>query len=843
MQIHDKLHGFTVTDSRPLPELHATLWEMTYDKNGARLMWLQREDLNKTFAITFKTIPTDDTGVFHILEHSVLCGSDKFPVKEPFVELLKGSLHTFLNALTFPDKTMYPVSSRNDRDFLNLMDVYMDAVLHPAIYHKPEIFRQEGWHYALSQGEPAYNGVVFNEMKGAYSDVETVMYQELTKRLFPDNCYGFSSGGDPEHIPELTYEQFIRSHQTYYHPSNAYIFLDGAVDLDAALSLLDGYLGIYDRLEVDSTIPMQPPVPYSEHTCAYEVAPDDDGEGRVQLAWGYVYATYAERERAVAMQLLIDVLCGSNEAPLKKAILSNGLAEDVYFQSDDGTQQQLLLLEVRNLAADKVEEVRRTVQETLADLAKNGLDREQLTASLNSLEFKVRARDYGSYPRGVIFAMTAMESWLYGGDPAQNLCCDEVFASLRGKLDTDYYERLLEETLLHNPHCASLCMTPCATLGDEKRAREAARLAQAADSWTPQQRELFVAQEQELHRAQETPDTPEQLATLPRLTLSDITGLPEKPPLTVQQLSGCEVLLHETDTDGIVYADLYFSAAGLTPEELSCASFLCEVLGSAATAHHSRMALQNAIRMHLGGFDVAPAAFTHRGQADSATPYLVVSVSLLESKKAEAISLIAEILGSSKLDDKELLLQLLRQEKLAAEESLTVAGHRYALGRIAAARTAEGAIQEYFDGFESCLWVRRTESAFAEKADALCAQLSELSQRLFTRERLTISVTGAVDETFCRALSGTVAVSGRAVPPADIKPMEIQAEGIRIPSGVSYAVAGSHLARFDTPYTGTLRVAAGLLSLDYLWNSVRVQGGAYGTGFISRPNGLVAMYS
>ena len=842
MQIHDHIHGFTVTASRPLPELNATLWEMTYDKNGAQLCWLQREDKTKTFAIAFKTIPSDDTGVFHILEHSVLCGSDKFPSKEPFVELLKGSLQTFLNAMTFPDKTMYPVSSRNDRDFLNLTDVYMDAVLHPAIYHKPEIFRQEGWHYAIEEGDPAYNGVVFNEMKGAYSDVETVMYQEITRLLFPGQCYGFSSGGDPEHIPELTYEQFIHCHQTYYHPSNARIFLDGAVVLEDTLALLDGYLKDYDRLELDHDIPLQPPVPYAEVTRPYEVAPDADDD-RMQLCWGYVYGTFAQRERAIAVQILTDVLCGSNEAPLKKAVLSAGLAEDIYFQMDDGTKQQLLLLEMRNVEADRVAEARELLKTTLTGLKEAGLDREQLTASLNRLEFRARAKDFGSYPRGLIYAMSSMESWLYDGDPAQNLCHNELFASLRQKLDTDYYEQVLNEVLLCNPHCASLCLTPSATLGEEKRQKEAARLAAAAAGWTPEQRETLIAEEQALHRAQATPDTPELLATLPQLSLEDVEGEPEVLPIQVLHTGGGTVLLHEVDTDGIVYADMYFNASGLTPDELSCASLLCDMLGSAATARHTRLSLQTAIRTHLGGLSFSPTAFTRNGEAKNATPYLTVSVQLLESKKAEAISLIAEILGSSDLDDTELLLQLLRQQKLADEESLTTGGHRYALGRIAAACTAEGAIQEYFDGFENCLWVRRTEAAFAEKAEALCAQLKAIAARVFTRERLTVSVTGKPDETFCRALLSTVAVSGCAVPPADIQPMTFGAEGILIPSGVSYAVKGTHLSRLNAAYTGTLRVAANLVSLSYLWNNVRVQGGAYGSGFVTRPNGVVGMYS
>ena len=843
MNVQDKIHGFTVTAKRELAELHATLWEMVYAQNGAQLVWLEREDNNKTFAVAFKTIPEDDTGVFHILEHSVLCGSDKFPTKEPFVELLKGSLQTFLNAFTFPDKTMYPVSSRSDRDFLNLTDVYMDAVLHPAITRKPEIFRQEGWHYAFDEnGEPMYNGVVFNEMKGAYADADTLAYHALNRILFPDTGYGYSSGGDPVHIPELTYEKFLAQHSTYYHPSNARIFLDGAVPLDDTLSLLDSYLRPYTDKKDIPVLPFQTPVK-GESTVSYEIAPDADPEGQLRLCYGYICGQYSDRERLLATAILADVLCGSNEAPLKKAVLSAGLAEDVALQSDDGTLQPLAVLQIRNLRAENEQAVRDIVQNTLQKLAKDGIDREQLTASLNSLEFKARARDFGSYPPGLVFAMSAMESWLYGGDPAQNLCCDEVFASLRNKLDSRYFEELLTSLFLENPHCAVVRLVPDPALGEEKHRQECTRLAAVSADWTQAQREELMRQEAALLAAQEMPDTPEQLATLPRLTPADVEPQPETLPLEVVHIGGCEVLLHGTETDGIAYAELYFSAAGLSEEELSLASFLCDVLGSAATARHSRLSLQNAIRTHLGDLSVSMTALTRRGSAHDAVPYVTVGVSLLESKKAEAISLIGEILGTSQLDDAELLRQLLRQRKLDDEEALTAGGHRFAITRASAACSAEGVLTEYIDGFENCLWIRRTEEQFDEKKEDLFAALSALCKRLFTRERLTLSVTGARDEAFCRALTATVPMSGQAVPPTAIAPLPPMREGILIPSEVAYAVEAAHLDTLGGRYSGTLRVAAKLLSLDYLWNTVRVKGGAYGTGFIARPNGMVAMYS
>ena len=842
MQINDRLYGFVVTACRPLEELKATLWEMTYEKNGARLVWLERDDNNKTFAITFKTIPSDDTGVFHILEHSVLCGSDKYPVKEPFVELLKGSLNTFLNALTFPDKTMYPVSSRNDKDFLNLVDVYMDAVLHPAIYQKPEIFRQEGWHYAFNEEDVTYNGVVFNEMKGAYSDVETVMYHELNRRLFPDNCYRFSSGGDPACIPDLTYEQFIRCHQTYYHPSNAYIFLDGAVVTEDTLALLDSFLRDYDALEVDSDIPMQSPVAFAEATCAYEVA-DAADEGRVQMAWGYNYGTFADNERSTAMRILTDVLCVSNEAPLKKAVLDQELAEDIYFQSDDGTQQQLLMLEVRNTTADKVEAVKKTVRETLVGLAREGLDKAQLTAALNHLEFSAREKDFGGYPRGVVYAMTVMESWLYGGDPAQNLAYDALFLSLREKINGRYFEELLEEVLLGVTNTALVVLTASATLGEEKQAAETARLQAAASAWTAQEREQWETAEELLKAAQLRQDTPEELAKLPKLTIADVTELPENLPQTVEQLCGCEVLRHHVETDGIVYINLFFSLAGLSPEELCCASFLTDVLGQAATAQYDRLTLQTVLRDRLGNISFSTTAYARGDSMDEATPRLLASVSVLESKKQEAVALLGEILCTSVLDDKPLLLQLLRQRKLMDEESLTMAGHRYALGRVAAATTVEGAMNEYLNGLENARWVRKQEECFETDGDALVAMLQALFARIFVRERLIVSVTGPDDESYCRALASLVPMSGVCIKNMPIPLLPLKSEGVRIPAPVSFAVAGSHLTKLGSAHSGVWSVAANLLTLQYLWNSVRVQGGAYGTGFLARACGTVAAYS
>ena len=416
------LHGFEQTRQRRIDELDAVLHEYTHAASGARLCWLEREDENKSFCAAFRTLPFDDTGVFHILEHSVLCGSKQFPVKEPFVELMKGSLNTFLNALTFPDKTCYPVASRNSRDFLNLMRAYLDAVFFPSIHEKPEIFQQEGWHYELHDGILTRSGVVLNEMKGAFADADELLINAMNRALFPDSPYRFVSGGDPEAIPSLTYEAFTAAHKRFYHPANSYLLLDGSIDQDESFALLDGYLSQFAAIDPDTQIHAQPPVRAERRTIDYPLPAGEPMQQRWKLGCGYVIGTYQDAQTLFAAQVLSDVLCGSNHAPLCRAILEQGLAEDVVLSCDEQCMQPNLLLRVQTFREAALPAIQATIRDTLTALCENGLDREQIEASLASFEFKLRERDYGTMPRGLIFELEILASWLYGGDPAARLC-------------------------------------------------------------------------------------------------------------------------------------------------------------------------------------------------------------------------------------------------------------------------------------------------------------------------------------------------------------------------------------------------------------------------------------
>lgn len=476
------LHGFTEIRQAPLPELDATLHEMEHAQTGARLVWLERDEENKTFGIAFPTLPGDDTGVFHILEHSVLCGSDRYPVKEPFVELLKHSMNTFLNALTFPDKTLYPISSRNPKDFLTLMRVYLDAVFHPAIYHNPAIFRQEGWRYEFdADGQPHYKGVVFNEMKGAFADADELETNALNRALFPDTPYRFVSGGDPACIPDLTYEQFLAAHRKFYAPSNALIFLDGAVDLDAVLQVMDEeYLRGFARSERTVFPPLQAPVDGGVQRIEYEVASEAEEPGRTRLAYGFVLGSYADRETLVATEVLAQVLAGDNESPLCRAVLSRQLAKDLMLRVYDSVAQPWLQMEITDLHAENAAAAEQAVLDELRRLAEQGIDRAKLEAALARREFEMRERDFGPYTPGVGLCMQTLESWLYGDRPEANLQVGALFDSLRAKMREGYFEELLRRIFLENPHKAKVVLTPSHTAGEARRQAEADRLAREA---------------------------------------------------------------------------------------------------------------------------------------------------------------------------------------------------------------------------------------------------------------------------------------------------------------------------------------------------------------------------
>ena len=842
MQANDVIKGFRIVRVRPIEELHATLWEMVHEKTGAELCWIDRKDENKAFGIAFKTLPEDSTGVFHIIEHSVLCGSDKYPVKEPFVELLKSSVRTFLNAFTYPDKTVYPVSSRNDRDFLNLIDVYLDAVLHPLIYHKPEIFRQEGWHYEGEGENLCYQGVVFNEMKGAFASPQTVMYKELERLLFPDNCYRHVSGGDPECIPDLSYEQFIASHKKYYHPSNARIFLSGSVDIGAVLEKIESFLAPYDRLEADFTIPMQKPIAGIRTEVPFEIGAEEPAESRAMIASMSVLGSFADRERTFAASILSDYLAGDNDAPLKRAVIDRNLAQDISVELDDSVQQPVFGWYVTNTDAEKCEALEAAIRETVETIVREGLDRERLSACYSAFAFRMRDKDSAGWlPRSLSEGLSLLDTWLYGGDPMDGLTVEAPLNALKEKLSGDYFANLLKELFLENTHTATVVLVPSKTLGDEKRAKEAARVKAEGDAWTDADRKLQSERAESLRIFQQTPDSEEALKTIPMLKLEDLNEKPE--PLFRERMekNGVTVLKHTVGTELSLFKT-HFAADDLQLEELPAFSVLCHVLGSLATKKHSRAALPLAVKNTIGRLDFSPTVFPG-SDADHCRVLLSASVACLREQTKDAAELLCELLNETVFDDADLVKEMVQQIAVGAKLSLPAEGHRYAMMRFGSYQSAYGMANEMIGGVAFMQKLNAIIEGGNEAIRDLLRTMERILTKIVSSERLTISCAESVDDETLELLTKAFPAGNGMPKEAAYQPAGSRREGIVIPAQIGFAVKGGNLSRFGMTYSGSIPVLANVLNFMYLWNSIRVQGGAYGCGFVGRDSGELAFYT
>ena len=828
----DVVSGFTVRSVTELPEVKGRLVRMAYEKNGADLAWLDRDDDNMTFAIGFRTFPQDDTGVAHIIEHSVLCGSEKYPVKEPFVDLLKSSFATFLNAWTSADSTMYPVCSRNGADFLNLVDVYMDSVLHPLSVKDPFAFEQEGWHYELdaADGELRRNGVVYSEMKGAFANPERRLYHELRRLLYPQTCYGFVSGGDPAAIPRLTFEAYTAFYRKFYHPSNARIFLDGRVDLAAVLAKLDGFLAPYPRAEVDAAVAYQPPVAAAK-TVEYEIGADETPDGKVILGDAWVFGRFDEREKLMALDVITDALAGDNDAPLKKALLDRGLCEDVRFGVGSAAQLEASLV-VKNVKRENVAAVRRTVRETLAALVAKGLDRARLEALLDRAEFHDREKDYGGFPRGLAFFNDAYDQWLYGGDPADAFRNAARFASLRRRLAEGWFERMLKEAIVENPHHAELTMLPSATLGAARRAAERAALAKVKAGWTKAEAEAVVAACRAREKRQAAPDRPEDAAKLPVLAVKDVPVEGPVPVYETAQAGEVTVIRPRTQANGVLHLGLAFSVADLTVDELADLPMLARVLGDLPTARHAIAALRNELDGKLGNFGMSAAVYGKPGDPQDAHPYFSVGVSALLSRQADVRRLVPEVLLETSFADARAIGDLVKQTRIAAERAtMGLGGRNHPFRRAAAQLSVRAALEETLEGFAQ---IRHLQKLDAGGAAALGARLAALARKVFVRDRLVVCLTDNMPASFAGELAAAFP-RGPVGAPVAHAPFPKRREGFRIPASIGFAARVAHPV--PGVYGGSAVVACRILSLGYLWNEIRVKGGAYGGNVRVRPDG------
>lgn len=843
MKVNDVIHGFKVINVRHTDEINADMYEMVHEKTNARTIWLKRDDENKTFSIGFKTTPVDDTGVFHILEHSVLNGSKRYPVREPFVDLLKGSLQTFLNAMTYPDKTVYPVSSRNDKDFINLMRVYLDAVFSPLAIESPNVFYQEGWHYELNdeEADPIYKGVVFNEMKGAFSSADGVRARYMMHALFPDNCYGNESGGDPEYITTLTYEQFCENHRKYYNPSNSYIFLDGDMDIEKILGIIDDeYLSHYGKEGDLISINKQEPVKAEDQVIEYEISAETDPKGKAQVAYGYVLGDFDDFEKITAMGLISSVLCSSNESKLKKAILENGLGEDVSFDVQDGIYQPYCEIDVINTDLEKEPEITKTILDVLKDATENGVDRKELEAAINQKEFYVKERDYGRSPKGLIFALSALDTWLYGGDPLEGICADKLFTSLREKLNTSYYEDLIKECILGSRHCAKIMLKPSNTLGEQKAKHEKEKLEKIASSWSKEERKKLVELNKNLVEWQNTADTPEQKATLPSLHLEDLKKTPTQYQYDVSKHNGNKVIKHNVDTNGISYVSLLCEVNDFELADYTRMTQLLALFGQLRTEKYDVLTLNREMKSILGSFDASLAPMLSYKDS-SQRNYVSVSFSCLERNNEAAMDLVNEIIYKTDFSDKEAIRNVLKQNLIVLEQMFINSGSSLAVQRCMAYSSPLAVISEHMAGYEAYRYMKDLDENFDEKADQFIEDIKKLYKKIFIKERYTVSVAGndkdnIVEKMIESAPSGTIGETTIK------KPLGHHREGIVVPANISYAVKANYM-RNDIDNVGIMYVIANILTFDYLWSNIRVKGGAYGCGFRCGFNGNMCFYS
>lgn len=836
MNINDTIHGFKITRIAPAADCGSELIEMRHEKTGARLVWLKNDGENKLFSIAFRTPPSDDTGIFHILEHSVLGGSKKYPVKEPFLELMKGTMNTFLNAMTYPDKTVFPVSSRNDTDFMNLTRVYLDAVFDPAIYYNPNIFYQEGWHIEMrsESDTPVYKGVVFNEMKGAMSSVYSRMESEIMNVLYPDSCYRFESGGLPEAITDLTYEQFIEGHKTYYHPSNSYIYLDGPVDIDAVLELIDGeYLCRFGKREVNSEIPVQKPISASVKRACYEISADEDETAHTYYVIGKILGSWKDHEKVTAAAVLGEALTGSNDAPLKRAVLDTGLCLDVSLDVSDGIAQPFGCLSINNTDEESCGKLKAAVSSTVSELCRNGIDRKLLAAAIDRLEFRFRA---GGEPRGLTRNISALSAWLYGGDPLCYLELGSVYDSLRKKADTGYFEELLSEWLLDDNGRAELYLLPSRTYGEEQKKAEEKRIAAIVDGLACEERSVIAEQNKKLDQWQHSVDTPEQLATMPHLALSEVGDKPLPFETETETAGDVTILRHPASDKGITALNLYFSLADCTEEELSAAAAASELYGELPTKKSTAAELQRRITGTLGEISCSVSVFSRKGVTDKCSPYFMLSTRFLDKNTTAALDLIAEILTETSFDNTVAVRELLMQSDENFKQSIIANGHTYSMERVRASLSAESAVTELVSGYEG---YKRLHEA-VKSVEKLTDTIKKLSRRIICTSRLFASVTSTGNTSVAPLLSALPTGEKPACGEMSLK-LDIPAkQGITIPSGVSYSAMAFPDNSADKAVRSVLFRA---LSLEYLWNEVRVKGGAYGTGAFMTLTGEQSFFS
>ncbi|MGL4991788.1 MAG: insulinase family protein [Sarcina sp.] len=827
-------NGFKLLENKEVKEIGAKTLLFEHEKTKAKLIKVVADDDNKVFSIGFRTPPENSTGVAHILEHSVLCGSRKFDMKEPFVELLKGSLNTFLNAMTYPDKTVYPVASRNEKDFFNLIDVYLDAVLYPNIYKHKEIFMQEGWHYNIenSDDDLTYNGVVYNEMKGVYSSADSILYRNIPKSLYPNTQYAVCSGGEPGEIPNLSYEEFLDFHKKYYHPSNAYIFLYGDVDTQKELEFIDReYLSNFEERNIDSKIREEKAFDsMQEMETFYGIAPEDNEDGKSFFSLNFSVGEATDPEIYLAFEVLAYLLLRTTAAPVKKALMDAGVGKSVSGDYDNCINQPCFSIFVKNANVNDKDKFKKIVFDTLENLVKNGIDKELIEASINRVEFELREGDFGSYPKGLIYYLKIMDSWLYEGNPLVHLEYEKPLAKIKTALTTDYFEKLIDKYIIKNPHSSLLSLLPKKGLNEEKAEKLKQKLENIKNNFTNKEIDNLIERCKKLKERQETVDDAKALEAIPVLSRDDINKEPQKLPIIEKEIDGIKILHNNFHTNKISYVNMYFKSNGVKQENISLISFLSDIFGRCDSDNYNYEKLSNLININTGGIGYSACSISDLTKDDEYNTFYEITMKALNNKLIKAFELLEEVIFKTNFDSEVRIKQILDEKKSRIESAIFESGHRIVAKKILAYTSQKGMYEEYLSGLSYYDYLVDILNDF--NINKLRNSLEEIRDIIFNKNNLIINFSGT-DEDYI-VFEKAVKKFAKALKTSDVEynkynfDVEAKNEGLLMQGDVQFVAKGGNFKKEGFEYSGAMSVLETILGFDYLWNNVRVKGGAYG---------------
>lgn len=834
----EQLDAYELIEKREIEDIHSLSYVLRHKKSGAKIALLSNDDKNKVFYIGFRTPPKDSTGVAHILEHTVLCGSEKYPLKDPFIELAKGSLNTFLNAMTYPDKTVYPVASCNDKDFQNLMNVYLDAVFYPNIYKEEKIFRQEGWHYEMEDAEDdlRINGVVYNEMKGVYSSPDDVVERKVMDSLFPGHTYGIESGGDPDVIPSLTYEEFLDFHRKFYHPSNSYVYLYGDMDMAEKLDFLDKeYLSRFDKIEVDSAIEEAPVFEkMQEFRAQYSVMSEEEMEDASYLAFAVNVGECGNKEHYMAFPILDYAICSAQGAPIKKALIDKGIGEDVYSTLEMGIAKPYFSIIAKNTSEDLKEEFLNTIRDTAVELVENGIDKKALLAGLNVFEFQYREADFGHYPKGLAYGLDILDSWLYDDNKVFDYIeADAVYKKLRQEIENGYFEKLLKEYILENTNASMVIVTPKLNMNEEKEAVLYEDLQKFKASLTKEEVDKIVEDTMALREYQEAEEPLEVLETIPLLEREDIDKTGIKLKNQIIKAEQTDIIMHDIETNKIAYLRYMFDISDIEEKSLPYLGLMKNLIGLMDTNNYTYSELYNEIHIRTGGMGVVTNFFYNFDDESDYKLTLDVKTKVLYGQMKPAYEIMKEMILQTDFTDKKRLKELLLEMKSKMQSSFVSAGHSLAAGRALSYFSVGSKISEEIKGLGQYRFIERLLENFDDEIDETIAVMQNLCQRIFVKERLMVDYTGTMEgldevkdisNAFYNALSNAKEnVKG----PTQVQCQPLN-EAFKTSGQVQFVCRAGNFKKRGLEYTGALKVLRVMMGYDYLWNNVRVKGGAYG---------------